>query len=207
MRVLKPDQASEWLIVKLSERYIIEKFARMIDFLFYAQCAVTSLLVVAMFFALLYYAIPFVEERVKTVARFGLIWSAATLALSLLIIPAGYGKAAFWSTFLTQCMWISVLSRDFPYISLFSLDLLFGALGTTISHGCWIWAFVYQSTSAFTALAYYLGFVWGVPIIVVMGMSVTDETSVRGRSRSIWAKLFEAVIGYVKSLVPGRKFA
>lgn len=176
----------------------------MISLFFLSEIIVSGFLLFSMFLSILYYAIPFVEERVKQFAKFAYFWCLTVLVLSFLIIPAGYGTAAFLSTFLTHCAWLSVLSRKFPYISMFSFDLLFGAIGTIISHACWLFTILRSSIGPFTALAYYLTVVWGIQILIVVGMIVTDENGARhGKdSRSIWAKLLVKIIAFVKGFIP-----
>jgi hypothetical protein len=192
---------------KLVNTLSSKSFRSMVAFFFWAEMFVAFALILAMFLSILYYAIPFVEERVRLVAKFGLGWCLVNIGLSLFIIPAGYGAAAFWSTFLTNCAWLSVLSRGFPYISIFSLDLLIGTIGTIVSHACWLLAVLRTSLGAFPALGYYLALVWGLPILVVIGLSVTDESGARlGKgSRSVWAKIIDAIIAFVRGLMPGHK--
>jgi hypothetical protein len=179
----------------------------MVSFFFLIEIIVAVLLILAMFLSILYYAIPFVEERVNLFARFAFFWCLLALSLSFFIIPAGYGTLTFLSTFITNCAWLSVLSRKFPYISMFSLDLLIGAIGTTVCHGCWVWTILELSIGPLATLAYYLTVVWGLPILIVLGMTVTDENGARhGKgSRSIWSKLFVKIIDIVKGFIRRHK--
>jgi hypothetical protein len=127
------------------------------------------------------------------------------LLLSFLVIPAGYGKFPFFATFITMCLWLSVLTRGFPFISIFSWDLFAATVGTVASHCAWIVSFVHITVSGVTALAYYLAFVWGTPTIVALSLCVTDEGSEsrHGKKKSIWANLLGKAIGLVRWMMPG----
>jgi len=149
--------------------------------LFWAECVVAFFLMVVLFFIFLSYAIPFVEERLPKVTHFGIRTALVILLMSLLIIPAGFGNAAFVSTCVTNCFWLSVLARGCPYISIVSWDLFGAVVGTMAAHFCWICAFIKVPMGAFASLTYYLAFVWGIPVIVTVSFCVVDG---RGRPRS-----------------------
>jgi hypothetical protein len=173
--------------------------------LFWAEILVAFGLIIMIFLAFLYYSIEFVEERVRKVAKFAARFSGIVLLLSLLLIPAGYGKFSFFATFITTCLWLSVLTRGFPFISIFSWDLLAASIGTVASHCSWIASFVHVTVGALTGLAYYLAFVWGTPIVVALSLCVTDEASEsrHGKQTSIWANLLGKAIGIVRGMMPG----
>jgi hypothetical protein len=127
------------------------------------------------------------------------------LLLSFLVIPAGYNPLAFFATSGTMCLWLSVLTRGFPFISIFSWDLLAAIVGTVAAHCTWILAFVNVPVGELVALSYYLAFVWCTPIIVALSLSVTEEASAsrRGKKKSIWADLLGKAIAIVRGMMPG----
>jgi hypothetical protein len=178
---------------------------RMFSVIFWGEVLVAFLLILGIFLALIYYSIDFVEERIPKIVRFTTYLSAFVLVLSLLILPAGYGKLSFFATFVTNCLWLSVLTRGFPFIPLLSPDLVLAAIGTAIAHFSWISAFIHVRISAFVAVAYYSLMVWQVPLIVTLSLSVTDEESAqrRGvRGRSVWATLLSNLIGRIRKIMP-----
>jgi hypothetical protein len=172
--------------------------------IFWCEIAVGLALIIIILLAVIYYGMSFIEERLPTITRFGSYLATSSLVLSLLIIPAGYGKLAFFTTFLTNALWLSVLSRGFPFIEVYSLDLIAALGGSVLTHFSWLYEFIYVPVGAFMAISLYAFFVWLVPGLVLMSLTLTDENSQNRREhpRSIWTTLLSRIITGVRSVLP-----
>jgi hypothetical protein len=166
----------------------------------WVEIVITLAIISVIFLAFMYYSIPFVEERIPkfvALARF----TAVFLSVLSLFTGKIYGKLTCIVTFFTNLCWISVVTRGFPFISLLSLDLLLATVGACASHVCWMFSFTKVMSGGWTAIAYYFLFIWGLPIIVAVSLSVTDEyiagPSGSGRKRkpkSVWARMMSRII-------------
>jgi hypothetical protein len=175
------------------------------EFCFWAELAGAVGLIIGSLLACLYYATPFVEARAHKATKFAARVCVIILLLSLLLIPAGYDTTSFLPTFVTHCLWLSVLMRGFRSISILSGDLLVAAVGTVISQGCWLSAFLADAVGGFTSLAFTWAFVWGIPIMVVVALGVKSRESegTRGARKPIWDDLLAMLIAFTGSFVPG----
>jgi hypothetical protein len=172
--------------------------------IYWCEIALGFSLIIAILLVLLYYGVTFVEERLPKILKFSTIALIGNLVLSLLIIPAGYGKLAFGATFLTNSLWLSALTRGFPFIDIFSFDLIAATVGSLLTHFAWLYEFVYVAVGGFSAISIYALFVWGIPILMLLSLTVTDEDSGNRREsrRSIWATLLANIIAGVRSILP-----
>jgi hypothetical protein len=177
------------------------------SFFFWAECGVAFLLLIGMVLIVIYHGIGFVEERVKTVKRVGQMWCVGAAVLSFMILPAGYGVLVWLSTLTANLAWFSVLSREYPSFSKPSIDLIVGIVAVLLSHVAWIYAFMKTRVGAIVSLAYYIGIVWAVPLIVLIVIIVTDAKGARTEngSPSVWIVFFGRIISFVRKLARGAK--
>jgi hypothetical protein len=175
-----------------------------LNLIFWCEISVGFVLIIAIFLALIYYGITFVEERLPIVTKFATFIAVANLVCSLLIVPAGYGKLAFFSTFITNALWLSVLSRGFPFINILSFDLLAASVGSLLTHFSWLYEFVYVKAGGFLAISIYAFFVWLIPILILISLTITEDSSGNRREnrRSVWTTLLANIIAGVRSILP-----
>jgi hypothetical protein len=168
--------------------------------LFWAEAGITMAIISIIFLAFMYYSIPFFEERIPKIVRFARIFAITATVLSL-FTGFFYGKLVCVATFLTNLCWIAATGPGFPYVPMLSPSLVFGIIGSVVSHISWMFAFVKVPVDGWTAIAYYFLFIWGLPVVMAVCLSVTDDvlagSSGTGRkkknAKTVWAKLLQWV--------------
>lgn len=179
----------------------------MTSIIFWAEMFVAFSLIIVMFFALVYYMSHFVEERMIPFVKMVKFYALIVFFTSLLIPLSGFSIYTFISCGAENLLWFLVLNDGFPYISLKRLDFILAGVFTICSHIAWMFDFVNIETTGFVALCTYLFMVWGVPLLVLASLVVTDDAgdvtaSRQIKTKSIWSNALNKCIAFARSLLP-----
>ena len=149
-----------------------------LDFLlFFFECGVTLFLVVAMFFAFLYYCTTFVEERMNSTIKFLKFVTILNVGISILMFFSRFPMKIALMSLIENGMFVSVIFRGFPFINLARLDFLIGIGCTVFSHVSYMLYFLMDEShdSLIIMISYFILMIWFIPVIVITSISALEE--------------------------------
>lgn len=178
------------------------------DIIFWMEISIAFVLLIAVFFALVYFSFSFVEERFRFIIRFGQVLNFLLLMLCILIPFTDYGMLPFLTTTAENICWLILFSRDIQYIKILSFDLIGGFIFTLLAHISWIFGFMNTETNGYVALCCYLLMVWAIPLINVITFPLIFDENGNSRisdryskPKSLWPSLFAKVIPKIQSMI------
>ena len=156
---------------------------------------------------LAYYAMPFIEERAIKIKRFLQILTWFVIVLAMFMPFAGFPNIIFFLTLATHGIWQVLLYTKFPFVFFGSPDFLCAFAMTIINHcAMMVFALSELNLGVFETIAYFLVFIWAVPAVFIISLTVTDE-AIEGSKRtakSVWTAPFQKAIAWIKSKLPHR---
>ena len=147
------------------------------NFTFWTEMVLSFVLVLFVFFAFLFFSITFIEERWRTITNWTKYLTGAVILMSLAILGTDYGVLAGLSSLVAHIAWFVVLQFNWELNGPVIASLIVGSIVTLASHFLWMAAFMNVFVGGMTALAFYILFVWGVPILVLGCFLVRMETN------------------------------
>lgn len=143
---------------------------------FWSEMLLSFVLILFVFFAFLYFSVSFIEERWRTITNWTRYLTVVVIIMSLAILATDYGIWPGLSSLCAHAAWFVVLSFNWELTGTAIAFVVIGSIGTIAAHFLWMFAFMDVVVGGMTALAFYLLFVWGVPVLILGCFIVRLET-------------------------------
>ena len=153
----------------------------------------------------MYYGISFVEERIEFVTKFLKRYTTFVLILSLFLPFVGFPAITYLPIIGSNAMWLNFFYNGFPFISFARIDFILAIFFALVAHCGLIYTFIsIMSVGSFLAIAYYILYVWGIPLIVIVSLSSLEDSNehIRTKPKSIWENFFKEIITYFRQNAP-----
>jgi hypothetical protein len=163
--------------VSLSSKFASISVNAMLHFLLtLAEALVLLLVVLSCGMALIYYGISFVEEHMRSFIIYLKSQSIAILSIATLFPVTSFSLPVFITVLLSNGLWTFLLFRGFPFLSLDRPDFYLAIISSVLAHFFMTLHFLSRDAATLMVAAYFLMFVWLLPIGMIISFGAATET-------------------------------
>lgn len=180
---------------------MFEIFAGILEFMISILCIAASLC------SLVYFEMQFIEERLHKMKSFLKVATWFVLIMSILMPFAGFPSAVFFLTFISHALILFLLYTVYPFVYFLRPEFIVSIVITIVNNCVFmIYSLSELDLSFVQSLSYYILYIWGVPILLVTSLAVTEEATeerrMRGTTQNIWASKFNSILQSIKTQLP-----